>query len=155
MICKSFPHSVDCLFILLPPVKTGSFEAQKFLILMMSSLSFFLLVLLMAHLRNHCLVPVHKDLLPRILKSLVVYFLHLRLKPNLSYLLCMSKVRGFPGGSVVKNPAANAGDSGSILGSGRFPGEGNGNPLQYSCLENPMDRGAWQTTVNGTARSCT
>jgi len=50
---------------------------------------------------------------------------------------------GFPGGSVVKNPPANAVDLGSIPGSGRSPGEGNGNPLQYSCLENPMDRGAW------------
>ena len=52
---------------------------------------------------------------------------------------------------VVKNPPANAGDSrdtGSIPGSGRSPGEGNGNPLQYSCLENPMDRGAWQATVH-------
>ena len=51
---------------------------------------------------------------------------------------------GFPGGSVVKNPPANAGDVGLIPGLGRSPGEGNGNPLQYSCLENPMDRGAWQ-----------
>ena len=48
-----------------------------------------------------------------------------------------------PGGSVVKNPSANAGDAGSIPGSGRSSGEGNGNPLQYSCLENPMDGGAW------------
>ena len=46
---------------------------------------------------------------------------------------------GFPGGSEVKVSASNAGDPGSIPGSGRFPGEGNGNPLQYSCLENPMD----------------
>ena len=56
---------------------------------------------------------------------------------------------GFPGGSVVKNLPANAGDSGSIPGSERFPGEGNGNPLQYSFLENPMDRGAWRATVHG------
>ena len=56
---------------------------------------------------------------------------------------------GFPGGSVVKNPPANAGAVGSISGSGRSPGEGNGNPLQYSCLGNPMDRGAWQATVHG------
>ena len=49
---------------------------------------------------------------------------------------------GFPGGSVVKNLLANAGDAGLIPGLGRSPGEGNGNPLQYSCLENPMDRGA-------------
>ena len=58
----------------------------------------------------------------------------------------------FPGGSVVKNPPANAGDVGSILGSGRSPGEGNGNPLQYSCLENPMDGGAWWATVHGSQR---
>ena len=50
---------------------------------------------------------------------------------------------GFPGGTVVKNPPANAGDSGSIPGSGRSPREGNGNPLQYSCLENPMNGGTW------------
>ena len=48
---------------------------------------------------------------------------------------------GFPGGSVVKNPPASAGDSGRIPGSGRPPGEGNSNPLQYSCLRNPTDRG--------------
>ena len=59
---------------------------------------------------------------------------------------------GFPGGSEVKNPSANAGDAGSVPESGRFPGEGNGNPLQYSCLENPMDRGAWWATVCGIAR---
>ena len=50
---------------------------------------------------------------------------------------------------MVKNPPANAGDMGSIPGSGRSPGEGNGNPLQYSCLEYPMDRGAWQATIHG------
>ena len=58
---------------------------------------------------------------------------------------------GFPSGSVVKNPPANAGGKSSIPGSGRSTGEGNGNPLQYSCLGNPMDRGAWQTTVQGVA----
>ena len=57
--------------------------------------------------------------------------------------------RGFPGGSVVQNPPANAGDMGFILGSGRSPGEGKGNPLQYSCLETPMDRGAWWAAVHG------
>ena len=50
--------------------------------------------------------------------------------------------RGFPGGSVIKNPPANSGDMWLIPWSGRSPGEGNGNPLQYSCLGNPMDRGA-------------
>ena len=53
---------------------------------------------------------------------------------------------------VVKNLPASAGDVGSIPGSGRSPGEGNGKPLQYSCLENLMDRGAWQATVHGVAR---
>ena len=57
--------------------------------------------------------------------------------------------RGFPGGSVVKNLPANVADVGLIAGSGRSPGEGNGNPLQYSGLENPMNRGAWQATVHG------
>ena len=59
---------------------------------------------------------------------------------------------GFLGGSVVKNMLFNAGDAGDvglISGSGRFPGEGNGNPFQYSCLDNTMDRVAWQATVYG------
>jgi len=55
---------------------------------------------------------------------------------------------GFPGSSVVKNPPANAGDLGSIPGLGKSPGGGNGNPLQYSCLGNLMDRGAWRATVH-------
>ena len=59
---------------------------------------------------------------------------------------------GFPGDSVVKNSPANAGDVGSISGLGRSPGEGNGNPLQYSHLGNPMDRGAWWATVYGITR---
>ena len=62
---------------------------------------------------------------------------------------------GFPGGSDGKASVCNAGDLGSIPGSGRSPGEGNGNPLQYSCLENPMDRGAWLATVHGVAESDT
>ena len=60
---------------------------------------------------------------------------------------------GFPGGSDGKESACNAGDLGSVPGSERSPGEGNGNPLQYSCLENSMDRGAWQVTVHGVAKS--
>jgi len=58
----------------------------------------------------------------------------------------------FPGGSVVKNPPANAGDAGFILGSGRPPGEGDGNLLQHSCLGNPTDRGSWWPTVHGVAK---
>ena len=53
---------------------------------------------------------------------------------------------------MVNNPPANAGDMGLIPGLGRSPGEGNGNPFQYSCLENPMDRGAWWATVHGVAK---
>ena len=60
-----------------------------------------------------------------------------------------------PGGSDSKQSACNAGDPGSIPGSGRSPGEGNGNPLQYSCLENPMDIGAWWATVHGVTKSQT
>ena len=67
----------------------------------------------------------------------------------------------FPGGSVVKNlpasagDAGDAGDEGSVPGSGRSPKGGNGNPLQYSCLENPTDRGAWQTMVHRVTKSRT
>ena len=64
----------------------------------------------------------------------------------------------FPGSSVVKNPPANAGDTGdtgSIPGSGRSSGGGNGNPFQFSCLGNPMDRGAWRATVHRVAKSWT
>ena len=57
-----------------------------------------------------------------------------------------------PGGSTVKESAYNAGGTGSIPGLGRSPGEGNGNPLMYSCLKNSIDRGAWQATVHGVAK---
>ena len=60
---------------------------------------------------------------------------------------------GFPGGSEVKASACNVGDLGWIRGSGRSPGEGNGNPLQYSGLESPMDGRAWWATVHGVAES--
>ena len=62
---------------------------------------------------------------------------------------------GFPGGSAVKNLPANAGDTGSIPRLGRSSGEQNGNPLRYSCLGNPMDRGTWQATVHGVSKSWT
>ena len=61
----------------------------------------------------------------------------------------------FPGGPVVKNPSPSAEGMGLIPGSGRSYGKGNGNPLQYPCLGNPMDRGAWQAIVNGVANSQT
>ena len=62
---------------------------------------------------------------------------------------------GFTGASVVKNLPANAGDAGSVPGLGRASGDGNGNPLQCSCLGNPMDRGAWQAAVHGVTESQT
>ena len=68
----------------------------------------------------------------------------------------MTVLEGFPGGSVVKSLPANAGDLGDVSlipGSGILPGGGNGNPLQYSCLGNPMYRGAWWATVRGVAKS--
>ena len=68
---------------------------------------------------------------------------------NIQTLLYM----GFLGDSVVKNPPANTGDAGLIPGLGRSPGEGNGNPLQYSCLGNPMDKGVWRATVHGDTKS--
>ena len=63
--------------------------------------------------------------------------------------------RAFPGGSNGKESACNVGDLGLIPGWGRYPGEGTGNPLQYSCLENPRDRGAWWVAVYGVAQSRT
>ena len=68
----------------------------------------------------------------------------------------MSQFLGFPGGSVVKNLPDSAGDIGDVSlipGLGISPGGGNGNPLQYSCLENSMDRGAWRATVHGVTKS--
>ena len=67
----------------------------------------------------------------------------------------MYALEHFPSGSAVKNPPANAGDAGSIPGLERSPGGGHGTPLQYSCLENPLDRGAWQATVHGVTKSRT
>ena len=67
----------------------------------------------------------------------------------------LTNYQGSPGGSDSKESAYSAGDPGLIPGSGRSLGEGNGNPLQYPCLENPMDRGAWQATVHGVAKNQT
>ena len=69
--------------------------------------------------------------------------------------LSPSFIMGFPGGSDGKESACSTGDHGSIPGLGRTPGEGNGNPLQYSCLEDPMDRGAWWAKVHGVSKSWT
>ena len=77
---------------------------------------------------------------------------------NILFFVFLYSLMGFPGGSVLKNPpdnAGDAGDSGLIPGSGRFPGGGNGNPLPYSCLENPMYKGAWQAVVHGVTKNWT
>ena len=69
-----------------------------------------------------------------------------------SFLMLLSPIRGFPGGLDSKESSP---ELGLIPGSGRSPGGGNGNPLQYSCLENSMDRGTWQATVHGVVKSWT
>ena len=71
------------------------------------------------------------------------------------FLINVYFILGFPGGSDSKESTCNVGDLGSIPGSGRSPGEGNGNPLQYSGLRNPMDSEAWQATVHGVAKNQT
>ena len=73
----------------------------------------------------------------------------------LSLCIWLPPSMGFPGGSDGKESTCNAGDLGFISRSGRSPGEENGNPLQYSCLGNPMDSGAWWATVNGVTKSQT
>ena len=75
--------------------------------------------------------------------------------PNVALDKLLCETLGFPGGSDSKESACSMGDSGSILGLRRSPGEGNGCPLQYSCPENPMDRGAWQVAVHGVSKSRT
>ena len=81
------------------------------------------------------------------------YYLPFR-SGTLRVTMCYTGI-AFSGGSEVKASACNAGDLGSIPGLGRSPGEGNGNPLQYPCLENPMDGGAWWAIVHGVATSQT
>ena len=76
-------------------------------------------------------------------------------KPYIIYYIIIYISVAFPGGSDGKAPAYNVGGPGSIPGSGRSLGEGNGNPLQYSCLENPMDGGAWLAPVHGVTKSWT
>ena len=69
--------------------------------------------------------------------------------------LALGVGQGFPDGSVIKNLPTNAGDEGSVPASGKSPGVGKGNPLHFSCLENPMDKGAWQATVHRVTKSRT
>ena len=91
----------------------------------------------------------HIKLLTAVNSNLFLAWIFAFIYINVCRCVCIS----FLGGSVVKNPPANAGDAGLIPGWGRCPGEGNGNPLQLSCLGNAMDRGAWWATVHGVAKS--
>ena len=93
-----------------------------------------------------------------IIRFKLMVYLELHISPrNLSVYVyvcvCVCVWMGFPHGSDSKQSSCNAGDSGLIPGLGRSPGEGNGYPLQYSCLENSIDRGAWQATVHGVSKS--
>ena len=116
---------------------------------------------------SHRQLRLGMDRSPRLQEGKQVYSLYYAVCINSSGRVSLSSVQGkfnmrietfFPGATVVKNPPTNAGDAGnmsSIPGSGRFPGEGNCNVLQYSCLENSMDRGAWWSTVSGVAKNQT
>ena len=110
----------------------------------------------------HSLVKIHVLKRERKQRSVFVYncisnvatcTLHATCSLEITYPVVLLLI--FPGDSVVKNPPDNLGDAGSISRSGRFPEEGNGNPVQYSCQENPKDRGAWQAIVHAVAKSRT
>ena len=113
-----------------------------------------------------CVFVIIMDYLIFLLSSYFIYFFFcmlLWLFLNSCYLIdkcfffffLVLHLMGFPLGSEGKESACNAGDLGSMLGLGISPGGGHGNPLKYSCLENPMDSGAWQATVHGVAKSRT
>ena len=89
------------------------------------------------------------------MQPLFLYKCHSLIFIELTLLLIVCSELDFPDSSADQESICDAGDLGSIPGSGRSPGEGNGNSLQYSCLENPMDRGAWWATVHGATKSQT
>ena len=90
-----------------------------------------------------------------LIQLFMFYWVFLNEGGQLNFIKYLQYLLGFPDGSKGKESACNAGDSGSIPGSGRSPGEGNGSPLQYSYLENSIDRGAWQATDHRVAKSPT
>ena len=106
------------------------------------NLSIFLVIFL-SYLRNCCLNQGRDDLFLHFLLR-VLWFQHLYLG-----------LLGFPGGSAHRESACSVGDLGSVTGLGRSPGEENDYPLQYSCLENPKDKGAWRATIHGVTKSGT
>ena len=93
--------------------------------------------------------------IPYTFKGIIVFVIHILSQFAIWLLILLMVYFGFPDSSVGKESTCNAGDSGLIPGLGRSPGEGKDHPLQYSCLENPMDRGAWQATVHGVTQSRT
>ena len=101
------------------------------------------------NLRENILLSSQTDSFPTIRCHGSELKCHQSLKPQ------AARCQGFPGGSESKESARSAGEPGSVLGSGRPPGEGNGSPLQHSCLESPMDRGAWRAAGRGVAQSRT
>ena len=121
------------------------------------SLSKRLIPHLNSHLLSHAVsLPFPSVLFPIPAHPWTLYLISLLVgDPSPPQSIEFTPSEGFPGDSVVKNPPANAGDLGSIPGSGRSPGEGNGSPLQYSCLEKPKDRGTWWTTVQGVTKNQT
>ena len=129
-----------------------------------ASFSVFLFIVLIKISFQHCYFYLKNSNLSNSVGLLVTDFAYVYLKsisPSFCKILDWSKVSffvtsGFPGGSVVKDPPVNARDLrdvGSVPGSGRSPGVGNGSPLQYSCLEDPMDREAWPAAVHGVTES--
>ena len=121
------------------------------------SLSKRLIPHLNSHLLSHAVsLPFPSVLFPIPAHPWTLYLISLLVgDPSPPQSIEFTPSEGFPGDSVVKNPPANAGDLGSIPGSGRSPGEGIGNSHQYSCLVNLMDRGAWRATVHGVTKSQT
>ena len=102
-----------------------------------------------------CVSHIWKSHHVKIYNVLIIIYTILLTFQFLSYINIFLNQEGFPGDSDGKESAYSAGDSGSNPGSGKSPGEGNGNPLQSSCLENSMDREAWWATVHGVAKSQT
>ena len=96
--------------------------------------------------------PLYTSFYSIVYNRQTLMFSYNHIKENIQYVLSKN-TWGFPCSSVSKESACSAGDPGSIPGLGRPPAEGNGNPLQYPCLENPMDRGAWWAAVHGVTKS--
>ena len=141
-------HALDSLSPFQPPFPSGNHSS--FLCIHVFGLFLYFVFLFI------CLIPHMSEILQYIFFSNLFHF-HSTFKAHpyccrWQAFICFYGWLGFPHSSVGKESACNARDLGSIPGSGRSPGEGNGSPLQYSCLENPMDRGGWRATVHRVSR---